>query len=62
MFSGIDYSGKYPSEELARKIASFWKEKGFDVNVWTEPVSNYFTDRVKNYIIKSDLFNGLPKK
>lgn len=48
------------AETLARTIARYWRNRGYNARVWIEPV-DLTADEVL-YQIRSDMVGGLPVK
>ncbi len=50
-----DFLTSAGAASLAHRIVAYWLVKGFDANVWVEPV-----EATGCYQVRSDLVNGLP--
>lgn len=57
------------AETLARKIARFWRNQGYNVRVWAEPLApgpkfsrKDFGADDQFYQVRSDLVNGRPRE
>ncbi len=55
---GADYLGNFGAHELAGRIDEYWKQRGRVVEVSVEYQS---ASQGGCYVVRSDLFNGLPR-
>jgi hypothetical protein len=63
MPKAIDHLTEPEAEQLAKKIAQFWHEKGHTgVRTWTEKTISNAAERANCYCVRSNLIRGLPRE
>ena len=47
---------------LAIEIANWWRERGYEVEVWVEPIPLKFVFDRPVYSVRSNMVNGVPPR
>jgi len=57
----IDYTDRNGAEQLKARIESYWRERGYDIEVWFVEGSFTMALRASRVDVRSELVNGLPR-
>lgn len=57
-----NYTDRDGAHVLANRIAAFWRERGYEVDVECKPAGFDAKTRATRYDVRSDLRNGFPRR